>query len=112
MRPMKMTWALKNMWKEYKVEMCKLENNIIEKNGEQIMKENLQELHVQRKNWRGHNINFLCWAFYYVNDGKEVEIWFHQVMRCIMCYDNVVNILNSRTKKREGLIRSIIKLMV
>jgi hypothetical protein len=54
--------------------MCKLENNIIEKNGEQIMKENLQELHVQRKNWRGHNINFLCWAFYYVNDGKEVEI--------------------------------------
>jgi hypothetical protein len=47
-----------------------------------------------------------------VNDGKEVEIWFHQVMRCIMCYDNVVNILNSRTKKREGLIRSIIKLMV
>jgi hypothetical protein len=54
--------------------MCKLENSIIQKNGEQIMKKNLQKLHVQRKIWRGHNIIFLCWAFYYVNDGKEVEV--------------------------------------
>ncbi len=92
--------------------MCKLENSIIQKNGEQIMKKNLQKLHVQRKIWRGHNIIFLCWAFYYVNDGKEVEVWSRQVMRCIMCYDNVVNITNPITRKRKGLIRSIIKLMV
>jgi hypothetical protein len=25
-------------------------------------------------------------------------------MRCILCYDNVVNIPNPRTKKRKGLI--------
>jgi len=39
-----------------------------------------------------------------VNDGKKVEIGSHQVMRCIMCYGNVVNIPNSRTKERKGLI--------
>ncbi len=41
-----------------------------------------------------------------MNVGKEVEAWFHQVMRCIMCYENVVNIHNPRTKERKGLIRS------
>ncbi len=30
-------------------------------------------LHVQRKMWRDHNINALCWYFYYVDDGKDVE---------------------------------------
>ncbi len=39
-----------------------------------------------------------------MNDGKKVEIRSHQVMRCIVCYDNVVNIPNSRTKERRGLI--------
>jgi hypothetical protein len=39
-----------------------------------------------------------------VNDGKEVEVASHQVMRCILCYDNVVNIPNPRTKERKGLI--------
>jgi len=39
-----------------------------------------------------------------VNDGKKVEIGSHQIMRCIMCYDNVVNIPNSKTKERRGLI--------
>jgi hypothetical protein len=39
-----------------------------------------------------------------VNDGKEVEIASHQVMKCILCYDNIVNISNPRTKERKGLI--------
>jgi len=68
------------------------------------MKKKLQKLHVQRKFWRRNNTNLLCWAFYCVNDGKEVEIASHQVTRCILCYDNVVNILNVRTKERKGLI--------
>jgi hypothetical protein len=74
--------------------------NKVEENGKQIMKKKLQKLHVQRKFWRGHNRNSLCWAFYCVNDGKEVEVAAHQVMRCILCYDNVVNIPNARTKER------------
>jgi len=38
-----------------------------------------------------------------VNDGKEVEIKSHQLMRSILCYHNVVNIFNPRTKERKGL---------
>ncbi len=39
-----------------------------------------------------------------MNDGKEVETASHQVMRCILCYDNAINISNPRTKERKGLI--------
>jgi hemerythrin-like domain-containing protein len=39
-----------------------------------------------------------------VNNGKEVEVGSHQVMRCILRYDNVVNILNPRTEKKKGFI--------
>jgi hypothetical protein len=39
-----------------------------------------------------------------VNDYKEVEVASHQVMKCILCYDNAVNIPNAKIKKRKGLI--------
>ncbi len=39
-----------------------------------------------------------------MNDGKEIEDASHQVIRCILCYDNVVNIPNPRIKERKGLI--------
>jgi hypothetical protein len=39
-----------------------------------------------------------------VDDGKEVEIASHQVMKCVLCYDNAINILNARTKERKKLI--------
>ncbi len=68
------------------------------------MKNNLQKLHVQRNFWRGHNNNFLCQAFYCVNDGKEVEAASHQVMKCILCYDNVVNISDASIKEKKRLI--------
>jgi hypothetical protein len=57
--------------------MCK--HKIIE------LKKNLQTLHVQRKNWRRLNINSLYWAFYRVNEGEEIEVASHQVIRCILC---------------------------
>jgi hypothetical protein len=41
------------------------------------MKKNMQKLHVQRAIWKGHNKKKLCWAFYCVNDGKEVETRSH-----------------------------------
>jgi hypothetical protein len=85
-------------------ENVQTQNNKVEENGEKIMKKNLQKLHAQRKCWRGHNKNSLCWAFYCVNDGKEVEVASHQVMRCILCYDSAINIPNARTKERKGLI--------
>jgi hypothetical protein len=76
----------------------------VEESREKIMKKNLQKLHTQRKCWRGCNKNSLCWAFYCVNDWKEVEVASYQVMKCILCHDNEVNIPNARTKERKGLI--------
>jgi hypothetical protein len=38
------------------------------------MEKNLQTLHNQRKIWRGHNNNAICWAFYCVNDDKKVDL--------------------------------------
>ncbi len=90
---MKMKCTLKKMWKEQKVKMCK--HKIIE------LKKNLQTLHVQRKNWRRLNINSLYWAFYRVNEGEEIEVASHQVIRCILCQDNAINIHNQRIKERK-----------
>jgi hypothetical protein len=39
------------------------------------MERNLQTLHTQRKKWRRHNRNAICWAFYYVNDDKKKLIF-------------------------------------
>jgi hypothetical protein len=46
-----------------------IENNKVEEHGEQIMKKNLQKLHVQRKNWIGHNINSTMWMM-----GKRLKL--------------------------------------
>ncbi len=85
-------------------ENVQTKNSRVEKNWKQIMNFFLQKLHVQRIFWKGHNKNSLCWAFYCVDDGKEVEAASHQAMKCILCYDNVVNIPNARIKERKGLI--------
>ncbi len=81
---MKMKSTLKNIWKESG--NVKTKNIKVEKNGEEIMKKNLQKLYVQRKFWKGHSNFFSCWAFYCVNDGKKVEAGFHQVMTHEMYY--------------------------
>jgi len=36
-----------------------------------------------------------------MNDKKEVEGVSRQVMRCILCYVDLVNVLNPRTKERK-----------
>jgi len=36
-----------------------------------------------------------------VDDAKEVEATSHQVMRCILCSDNAINIPNAKTKERK-----------
>jgi hypothetical protein len=33
---------------------------------------------VQRNEWKSHNGNATCWAFYYVDDIKEVDVKFLQ----------------------------------
>ncbi len=34
---------------------------------------NSSNLHVHKRTWKGHNRNTLCWAFYCVNDGKDID---------------------------------------
>ncbi len=37
--------------------------NSITRNVEEQMEIKLQQLHIQRKMWRGHNIHAFCWSF-------------------------------------------------
>jgi hypothetical protein len=55
---------------------------------EKKMKDNLKKLHVQRSFWKANNINVLCWAFYCVNDNKEVNVTTLQTMHCIFYHNN------------------------
>jgi hypothetical protein len=43
----------------------------------------LKKLHAQRVFWRRNSKNALCWAFYCVNDNKEVNVTILQTMHCI-----------------------------
>jgi hypothetical protein len=74
------------------------------------MKENLEKLYVQRIKWKlGHNRNATCWAFYYVNDNKEVDVKFLQIMKYILCYINPMLVSNMKTQARKSLILYDIK---
>jgi len=61
-------------------------------------------LHLQRNKWKGHNRNATCWAFYYVNDNKKMDVKFLQTMRCIICYTSLVLMSNLKIQARKGLI--------
>ncbi len=63
-----------NMEDQIMNESLQIKQNTIEKiinpheNNE--MEKNFQTSHTQRKKWRGHNKNAICWAFYYINGYK------------------------------------------
>jgi hypothetical protein len=65
---------------------------------------NLKKLHAQRTFWRGNSINALCWAFYSVNDNKEVDVIAPQTMRCILCHNNPILNVNPKMQVRKRLI--------
>jgi hypothetical protein len=70
------------------------------------MNENkLMKLHAQNVFWRGNNKNALCWAFYCVNDNKEVNVIASQTMCCILCQNNQILNVNPKIQVRKGLIR-------
>ncbi len=76
--------------------------NINPKNNEEKMKENLRKLHAERLFWKPNSKNVLCWAFYFVNDNKKVDLIAPQVMHCIICYNSPILNLNSKTQVRRG----------
>ncbi len=68
------------------------------------LKETLKYCTFKEKNWKGHDRNAICWAFYCVNDDKKIDPRNLQVMRCLLCYNNLVHARNPNIKKRKGLI--------
>jgi hypothetical protein len=46
-------------------------------------------------------MNAISWAFYCVNDDKEIDLGNLQVMRCLFCYDCHVHALNPNIKERN-----------
>jgi hypothetical protein len=70
----------------------------------EMNEKNFKKLYAQRKFWRGNNRNKSCWAFYYVNDNKEVNATTPQTMWCIICHNNSILNANPETQSRIGLI--------
>jgi hypothetical protein len=48
--------------------------NVNVNEGKEKIKENLKNLHFQRKTWQKDSRNALCWSFYCVNDNKPMEL--------------------------------------
>ncbi len=63
-----------------------------------------KQSHVERKIWRLHNQNLLCWSFYYISDNAKVDNQVPQLMRCHVCYLNLIIVANYRTNLRKGSI--------
>ncbi len=59
---------------------------------------------LKEKIWRLHNQNLLRWSFYYISDNAKVDNQAPQLMRCHVCYLNLIIVVNSRTKLRKGII--------
>jgi len=65
---------------------------------------NLKKLLAQKVFWKRNSNNALCWAFYCVNDNKEVNIATPQIMHYILCHNNPILNENPKTQARKGLI--------
>ncbi len=78
--------------------------NISPKNNEEKIWKKLKKLYAQGLFWKPNSKNVLCWAFYCVNDNKEVDLIVLQVMHCIICYNSPILNLNSKTQVRRELI--------
>jgi hypothetical protein len=76
------------------------ESKVLE-NDEEKMKCFLKLLHSQRKKWRPHNRNVLCWSFLYVNDNRKMTFDAPQIMHYMSCYSNS---FDPKIKLKKGLI--------
>jgi len=65
------------------------------------MKENLKKLHAQRLFWKPNSGNVLCWALYFVNDNKKIDLITFQVMHCILCYNIPIFDLNPESSTKR-----------
>jgi hypothetical protein len=58
-------------------------------------------LHAQRKSWKPHGRLSLCWSFYCVNDKAKIDLENTQIMHYILCYQELVIEINSKTQARK-----------
>jgi hypothetical protein len=103
---MNVIWKKKMEWK-FQNKIWNIVEGTIEGNEKVTIQTNFQKLHAQRKTWKGHNWNSICWVYYSVNDDKDVKRGNFQVMKCLLCYTNPVHVFNIRNKK--GLIGESMK---
>ncbi len=46
----------------------------------------------------------MCWLFYCIDDGVEVDNKVLQLIKCHVCYPNQITRTNSKTQLRKGII--------
>jgi hypothetical protein len=61
----------------------------------------LEKLHLQGISCKPHNRNYLCWTFYYVNDGSKMNVNALELMCCMVCYNNQ---LKDKVEKGFGIL--------
>ncbi len=59
---------------------------------------------LEKKAWKPHSKNALCWGFFYVNDIKE-----SCTLSFVKFYDYPINAQNLKTKSRKGITSYITK---
>jgi len=64
----------------------------------------LKKLDAQRLFWKLKSMYALCWAFFYVNNNKKVDLTTPQIMRCIICYNSPILNLNPKNQAKSVLI--------
>ncbi len=45
----------------------------------------------------------MCWSFYYVKDNTQIDFEYTQIIHCILCYQEPIIGINSKTQGRKGL---------
>ncbi len=58
-------------------------------------------MHFQRIKWRHDSRNALCWSFCCVNDNKPIDVKCFQLMRCNICYANLISIIKCQNTSKE-----------
>jgi len=71
----------------------------LENEKKEEIKINLKKLHAQKKSWQPHGSTYLCWSFYCVNDNIKIDLDNTQIMCCILCYQELVIGINSKSKQ-------------
>jgi hypothetical protein len=61
-----------------------------DKTDENKTKHILQHLHIQRKKWHLHNINFIYWSFYCFNDKFKKNLDVPQMTRCLLFHFQLI----------------------